>query len=82
VIEVRVVERLFRSVVTVDVGLYVLEVKPVPRPLIAVVRAVWKLVIAVETALLLSAVPVEIDVCSALAIARLNAWYAAPTAWF
>src|SRR5437762_754715 len=64
--------RLVRSVATVEVGLNVLDVNPVPSPLTAEFSAVWSAETAVDTAVLSSAVPPEIEVCSALLIAVLN----------
>ena len=77
VMEVNAFVRLVRSVVTVAVGSYVLDVNAVPSPLMAEVRAVWSVETAAEMAELLTAVPPEIEVCSALLIAVLNAWKAA-----
>ena len=61
-------------VVTVADGLLVLDVKAVPRPLIAAVSAVCRLVTAVVTAELLRAADDEIEVWAAVEIAVLNAW--------
>jgi hypothetical protein len=73
VIEVNCELRLFRSVVTVDVGS---DDDGRPRALIAEVSAVCNADTADETAELESAVPLEIDVCAALLIAELKVWVA------